>query len=330
VTITYEPFQPKHLADAQALTRRMYEAARLRIPVLPADAVVPGLEAFAAGDMGVVACDGGRLVGHLAGVAPFDDLFGTVRGTVAPLEAHAVDPELTAAERRRIYSGLYEAVAERWVTAGALSHAVVVYADDAPAVDSLFWNGMGLRTIDAIRLVDPLSPAPGPLPAGSHVTELPATDRGRILPLHHGLTAHLRASPGLMGTQDWTAEWLAKRHASESTRVFGVQRGADLIGYMELAGEGETFVTLVPGMPNICGAFVLPGYRGGDVAAALLDFLIATLRREGSTHLGVDYECFNPTARGFWQKHFTVYTYGMTRRMDERVVALRGSSARPA
>ena len=96
--------------------------------------------------------------------------------------------------------------------------------------------------------------------------------------------------------------------------------GAELVGYLEVTDTAETFVTHVPGMPNICGAYLLPRYRGGDLAAALLDFLIATLRRDGYTHLGVDFEGFNPTARGFWLKHFTAYTYGMTRRMDERIV----------
>jgi hypothetical protein len=28
---------------------------------------------------------------------------------------------------------------------------------------------------------------------------------------------------------------------------------------------------------------------------------------------------FNPAARGFWRKHFTPFTLGMTRRVDERL-----------
>jgi len=31
----------------------------------------------------------------------------------------------------------------------------------------------------------------------------------------------------------------------------------------------------------------------------------------------VDFETFNPTAYGFWSKHFELYTNSLTRRIDE-------------
>ena len=321
MAIRCEGFEPRHLDEAQALACRSYDAARERIPALPADAVVPHLDDHARSGMGVVAWDGDRLVGYLAGVPPFDGMFGPVMGTYAPLEAQAVDPDLPAAERRHICSRLYEAAAERWVGAGVLSHAVVVYADDRPAVDSLFWNGLGLRTLDAIRLLEPLTPTPAsPMHAGLTLSELPPDEYGRVVPLYQGLIAHLRASPSLMAVEARTAEQLAEVRAGRPSRIVGIARGTDLVGYLEVTDVAETFVTLVPGMPNICGAYLLPEYRGGDVAAALLDFLIAILRRDGYTHLGVDFEGFNPTASGFWLKYFTPYTFGMTRRLDERIV----------
>ncbi len=39
---------------------------------------------------------------------------------------------------------------------------------------------------------------------------------------------------------------------------------------------------------------------------------------EGFLRMGVDFESFNPTAYGFWLKHFTAYTYSVVRRVDER------------
>jgi len=34
----------------------------------------------------------------------------------------------------------------------------------------------------------------------------------------------------------------------------------------------------------------------------------------------VDFESFNPTAWGFWCKHFASYTHSVVRRVDENIV----------
>lgn len=43
-------------------------------------------------------------------------------------------------------------------------------------------------------------------------------------------------------------------------------------------------------------------------------------KAEGYLLLGVDCESFNPTARGFWLKYFTPYTYGLVRRIDDNAI----------
>lgn len=81
--------------------------------------------------------------------------------------------------------------------------------------------------------------------------------------------------------------------------------------------EGESFVSGVSDMLNICGAYCLSEYRGRNIARGLLGFVAETLKNEGVSLLGVDYESFNPAARGFWPKYFTPYTNGVVRRIDE-------------
>ena len=73
-------------------------------------------------------------------------------------------------------------------------------------------------------------------------------------------------------------------------------------------------------MMNICGAYCMPEYRGTGIFNNLLAYLVTTLKSEGYTRLGVDFESFNPTARGFWLKHFTEYTNSVVRRIDEKSV----------
>ncbi len=72
-------------------------------------------------------------------------------------------------------------------------------------------------------------------------------------------------------------------------------------------------------MVNICGAYLLLGYRGKGVYTKLLAVMLETVQAEGYTRCGVDFESLNPTARGYWTKHFTAYTNSVVRRIDEPI-----------
>jgi GNAT superfamily N-acetyltransferase len=70
-------------------------------------------------------------------------------------------------------------------------------------------------------------------------------------------------------------------------------------------------------MRNICGAYLTEEHRGSGVYRNLLALTLATLRREGVRRIGVDFETMNPTALGFWTKHFDRYTTSFARRIDD-------------
>ena len=63
-------------------------------------------------------------------------------------------------------------------------------------------------------------------------------------------------------------------------------------------------------------------YRGKGAYQNLLNFTIATLKSEGYTRFGVDFESLNPTAYGFWTKYFTPYTHSVVRRIDENILKI--------
>lgn len=73
----------------------------------------------------------------------------------------------------------------------------------------------------------------------------------------------------------------------EKTRLFAAADTSDIVAYIETADTAENFVTEVPQIQNICGAFCLPAYRGKGLYPNLLNFLIASLAIEGYTLLGV-------------------------------------------
>ena len=71
---------------------------------------------------------------------------------------------------------------------------------------------------------------------------------------------------------------------------------------------------------NICGAYLLPEYRGKGIFDSLFFYVENTLAQEGVKLLGVDFESYNLTANGFWMKYFTAYTYSVARRIDEQFI----------
>lgn len=119
------------------------------------------------------------------------------------------------------------------------------------------------------------------------------------------------------------------RAAGRDSRIFVAETAGKPIGFLETMDAGENFATEVVNMKNICGAYCLSDHRGSGVMQNLLNFLIRTLKEEGNTRLGVDFESFNPTAYGFWLKYFTAYTHGVVRRIDENAVNDGGKTLAP-
>lgn len=149
--------------------------------------------------------------------------------------------------------------------------------------------------------------------------ELPKAEWGKLLPEHNGLIRHLGESPIFMKYDLMDEEVLYSR-ASEDCRYFAAKAGGRYIAYIKTSSSGENFITETGRMFNICGAFCEPSYRGSGVYHNLLAYLIKVLHKEGYRLLGVDCESFNPTARGFWLKHFTEYTHSLVRRIDDKAV----------
>jgi len=226
-----------------------------------------------------------------------------------------------------IYSRLYQAAAELWVQEGILSHFIALYAHDAEAVQSFFWNGFGLRCVDAIRPVERL------MYERKHryyeFFELPNAEASRLLPLKNLLITHLAQSPMFLPNSQFTESEMEETAKHKNSRFFCTRRNGDTGGitaYIEIIEPGENFACDDPLMMNICGGCMFPQYRQSGLYTELLAFLLETLKSEGYTRLGVDFESFNPAARGFWLKYFTPYTYSMARRVDERICS---NPARP-
>lgn len=308
-------FTHNHIEEAITLAKANYQEERQYVAVLPTVDTLPDLTPFADNSLGVAAFENGRMLGFLCCYSPWDNAFGTtsVRGTFSPIHAHGAIQE----NRGLIYNRLYQSAAEKWVKNGVLSHAIGLYAHDAQAINNFFVNGFGLRCMDAIRPMEVIACEPA---NNFDFCELPKDQQTDILPLNNLLISHLSQSPVFMPFPQFDEQSLRNTLDRQRCRCFAAYKAGEMIAYVKVQDSGENFVSDDSCMQNICGAFCLPAYRGRGVYQNLLNFLITTLKGEGYTRLGVDFESFNPTAYGFWLKHFTDYTSSVVRRIDERAI----------
>jgi GNAT superfamily N-acetyltransferase len=317
-------FGMEHIEEAERIALECYEQERLHNPDLPRIEKLPELSCFVRFGLGIAAIDRQKqLAGYLCAYPPVEDAFATtgVRGTYVPIHAHGVRSDLTEKEKRRLYSLMYQAAADKWVRAGIVSHGIGLYAHDRAAEQSFFYNGFGIRCIDAIRSLDEIPTKTVTILEGDRICclELPREEWGGLLGLHNALRSHLGQSPTFMKFQDVSVEWLYQ-DAPEGTRYFAAEYDGSYIAYIKLGRHGETFVSETDSMMNICGAYCLPEFRGTGLYHNLLAYVAATLKREGYRLLGVDCESINPNALGFWLKYFSDYTHSVVRRIDDKAV----------
>jgi hypothetical protein len=308
-------FKDEQAEQAMQLAQENYEEERGFVPTLPQIAALPELAYFAHSGYGCTAFENGRMVGFLCFFQPSGDAFGTtgVKGTFSPIHAHGAAKE----NRGRIYALLYQAVADKLVKDGILSHAVALYTHDAAAKDSFFQNGFGLRCVDAVRALSPIEPVEAPL---FDFVELSGEKKGMLTELRNLLILHLGGSPCFMPFPQKSEAEITAEKESEDNRYFAALIGNKAVAYIKIGDDGENFACECPQMLNICGACCLPDYRGTGLYQNLLSCVIKKLGGEGYTHLGVDFESFNPTARGFWLKHFAAYTGSVVRRVDDKML----------
>lgn len=181
---------------------------------------------------------------------------------------------------------------------------------------SFVLNGFGIRCSDAIMKLQKSKPRKK-FNDSLRLKELRNDEKSLILYLRKELTMHLLKSPIYFPTHiENYMDWFLK----DEIRVFVACNNNEIIGFMSIQDEAETFISEADGMVNICGAFVKDEFRGKNVATDLLYYVCDVCEKEGAEYLGVDCETLNPNALRFWEKHFKNYTYSYHRRIDERII----------
>lgn len=318
--IEYRPLSEIDISDVLSLAARglceMVHHASLPAIEDEKAALSPFLTELQWAKLGYALIENGRLAAYLAFYGPFDNLFGNNnQGAWSPLFGNGTEGECRERTASRLLQyALQDMVYER----GVSSVAITVSAFDREVLTSHVVNGFGLRCADAARDLSRPLDAACTLPLSFR--EIDRRDATMLQPFLAEHAAHLAQSPCFLYTDKaWEGRHIAQR-IEEGVRFFVAFDEEKPVGYIEVGHEGENLLTYQKAMPSICGAHLLPAYRGTGAQACLLQLICDTLKAEGYTHLGVDYETINPTAQRSWTKYFVPYTYSLHRRIDERVM----------
>lgn len=260
-----------------------------------------------------MALDEDQVVGYLCFFNPWSGAFDTKDslGTFPPLHTNGAVKE----NRYRIYQNMYEYAAKYLAKNNIKGLGICLYAHDEISKRALFEYGFGMRCKDSIQKISNFDLSQ------THNTELKfkelkVEEFPLIRDMRFALHEHLKESPCFMqaSAEDYK-KWITKVEEGDR-RTFVAIKDEEIVAYIDIAKEGENFVTVNPKMRNIQGAYCKPGYRGMKIYDNLLNFVAGVLKAEGVEHLGVDFESYNSTANRFWGKHFKEYTNSVTRRIE--------------
>jgi len=308
-----KPLGMEHIEAAKQIALANYREEREYVPQLPEEPKLPDVSYFLENGYGVVALDGGSVVGYLCFYQPWEGAFDTENslGTFSPLHANGAQKE----NRARIYQELYAYAAKYLAKKNIKGLGICLYAHEEESKRALFEYGFGMRCKDSIQKLSEFQLQQG-LNTELEFTELKVDEFPQIHDMRFSLNEHLKESPCFMqaDANDF-ARWIAKVDAGDR-RTFIARKDGEIVAYIDVAEEGENFVTVNPRMRNIQGAYCKPEYRGRKIYDALLAYVVEVLKEEGYEYLGVDFESYNPTANRFWKKHFHEYTNSVTRRIE--------------
>ena len=292
----------KYVEDAVKLAQAEYNMEKKQIEALYdkdyKEILTDSLNDMFKSKYGTVAVERGKLIGYLGFWGGRNGHFGNVKGSFSPLFANAFGGD----NRGKTASLLFQYASEAMVKEQILSFAICTYSHDVEIMESLIMNGFGIRCTDAIRNLD--NPFHILLNKEYTYEEIHYSHADCLLSLKNSLVRHLRKSPTYFPNDEFSEENFAEMCSRRQSRFFVVKNKYEIIGYIEIMKDGETFITEDPDILSICGAYLKESYRGKNIFQSLLSFVFETVKNDGIKRIGVDCETINPTALRFWGKYF--------------------------
>lgn len=314
----FDKLDLKYVDEASKLAHEEYEVAKNVHGALYNKDYTPDFKEmltnmFKSGH-GLVALEDDKVVGYIAYYGPINNMFGYVKGAFSPIHGNAFGGK----KRQKTASMLFEKTSEALLDQEILQYGLSIYSNDLEILEAFSLNGFGYRCADGVLdLSKPLDLDENTSMVYEELSSVQAVD---ILPLKNDLAKHMGSSPTYFPILEESIEDFEESCKERESRFFTAKCHNKIIGYLEITKEGETFLSEEIDYRHLCGAYLLPEYRGMNVLQSLLKIATETLEAEGIQKLGVDCETLNPSAFNFWRKYFDIYTYSLVRRLDERIL----------
>ncbi len=312
--------QKAHLEEACELFAASYRCQRERVPVLDEDngsteRILPMLQWCLENHSGVAVFEKNKMMAYMTGLY-IDGLLGVHKGVLSPEWAHASSNE----KAFEVYRLMYQAIGQKWVDDGCLTHAIVFMSYAVEAQEAFCWNGFGGVCIDAIREVKPIEVKS---PKEVRVTLMEDKDIKELLPLVDGHNRHLAKSPAFKPyIEPESTVGLGDMLREPGNLVWMAWDSNEAVGYMKVAPieDGAAWIVNGKGKFAVNGAYVKPEYRGKGIGKLLLSTIMEWATKEGFKRCSVDFEATNIEACRFWLRHFRPVCRSMVRRLDETIL----------
>lgn len=307
---TIEAMTAEHLDAAAALLAARQAAHEAVEPLVAGGDLREGLDAaFSAdGASGVVAVDGGQVVGYLLGRLADGRGWGT--HAWVPRAGHAArDPETVR--------DLYAAIAPQWLAAGARLHLALV-----PNMPSLLdpWQRLafGIMQAEGVRESGGLGGAPG---SGVTVRVGGLADLDDVaMPQGTLIWHHQRDTPTFSGLTVPSAEEMRGKWVEaldEDGVVFLVaERDGRPVGYT-LVYPADADLGTPPTALALGSAAVVPEERGTGVGLALTEYVLTWAAQQGHPSVVIDWRVANLLSSRFWPARGFRTTYYRLHRVLE-------------
>lgn len=217
------------------------------------------------------------------------------------------------AKRENILSRLFEEFAKKIFHQKKLHLEIKLYAHDSEILQLFSFLQFGIQCEEGVHFTS----EPIPSTSLSMIHELSKeelqTRWTEIWGVLQQLFLHLQQSPVFYPGKEFTEELYQEYLMMEETRVFVAEIDGAIIGIIDANEDGNGFITNFNDFYNVGDIFVENAYRGQQIAQNLLAYVNQSLMEKGIHVLWVEHGTANPTARGFWNKYFSTYSYTMIR-----------------
>ena len=268
-----------------------------------------------ANGVGNIALENNEIIGYLY----FTHKSGN-KEAVSPLYGYGV----RHIKRGEIISKLFQATAAELCENFASDLQVNVYAHDSDVLWTYIMSAFAMDVTDVVR--NTLTPIDSKN-VNYTFNEISKADllsyRSDVIEMYRNLINHLRVSPVFyhckyfMPIEDKFMDFI-----SDNIRVFAVFNDGKLIGMVISEPPDKGFAIEDSDAMSLSDLFVKSDYRRQNIGAALLAFANDELRKSGIKRIFVTHGTINTTARGFWDRYFTNYSFTMIRQIDPNMLGI--------